>query len=118
MSETTISQLEVLKKAVSGLQNLHHLQSMARDDGLRNINLTWEFWSKGRPELAAAEKKAFKDRFDTVDQEFAKLSAALSGLVGNELQLAKLHEENRQLAAQLAEATSFRTRFQEFMQGA
>ena len=117
MSDTTI-QLEALKRAVSGLQNLHHLQSIARDDALRNINLTWDFWSKGQPALADAEKKAFEDRFKAFDQEFMKLNSALSGLIGNELQLAKLSEENRQLAAQLAEATSFRTRFQAFMQGA
>ena len=116
-NSTASAQLETLKREVNKLQEAYNLAAHARDNGLRNIDLTYDFWSKGQPGLAAAQKKEFEERFKSVDQGLAKVHASLSRLVFDELQLAKLREENARLTARMAELEGFRTHLQEFLRG-
>jgi len=120
MSDTVeeITKLETLKAAIARLGHLHAGEAKARDDRLRNINAAWDFWAKGQPELAASEKATFAEQFKATDRKFAELQADLAEMAGDALQLVMLREENRKLAAQLAEVDTFRARLNAFLQGA
>ena len=120
MSDTVeeITKLETLKAAVVRLRSLYDGEAKARDDRLRNINMAWDFWSKGQPELAASEKTAFAEQFKATDRKFVELQADLAEMADNALQLVMLREENRKLAAQLDEVADFRARLNAFLQGA
>lgn len=120
MSDTVeeIAKLETLKATVTRLGRLYDNEAKARDATLQNINAAWEFWAKGQPELADAEKKAFEEQFQATDRKFAALQADLAEMADNALQLVMLREENRKLAAQLAEVDTFRARLNAFLQGA
>lgn len=115
---TEVTRIEALKAAIARLGHLHAGEAKARDDRLRNINMAWDFWSKGQPELAASEKTAFAEQFKATDRKFAELQADLAEMADNALQLVMLREENRKLAAQLAEVADFRARLNAFLQGA
>ncbi len=119
MSDTVeeIAKLEILKTAVSRLRHLYDNEAKARDANLQNINAAWEFWAKGQPELAAAEKRAFEEQFQATDRKFAALQADLAEMADNALQVVMLREENRKLTAQLAEVADFRARLNAFLQG-
>lgn len=117
MSDTVeATQLEALRQAVNGLKNTHQAESRARDSGLRDVERAWDFWAKNEPELAAAAKKAFDERFEAVDQGFEELHVQLAGMIDNAIQVTVLRAENQRLTAQLAEVADFRARVREFLQ--